>query len=74
MQLFNTLLSEILFRPRLDHMDVMAMIDRLNSARENQSSKPFTLLEIKPYLQKLHDDSRIFLAEDEGSNGAVYVV
>lgn len=62
-----------MFKIRLDMMDVEDMIERMNS-HHNTSSKPFTLLEIKPYLQKLHDNSRIFLVEDEGKMGVVYAI
>lgn len=72
MRLFNSVLSEILFRPRLDMMEVEDMVEKLNE--HHKSTKPFTLLEIKPYLQKLHDDNRIFMVEDEGKMGIVYVV
>ena len=53
-------------------MDVEDMMGKLNT--HNKSSKPFTVLEIKPYLQKLHDDSRIFLVEDEGKMGVIYAI
>lgn len=53
-------------------MEVEDMVEKLNE--HHKSTKPFTLLEIKPYLQKLHDDNRIFMVEDEGKMGIVYVV
>ena len=51
---------------------VKNMIEKMNA--HQSSSKPFTLLEIKPFLQKLHDASRIFMVEDEGNMGVVYSV
>jgi len=53
-------------------MDVETMIERMNE--QQTSSKPFTLLEIKPFLQQLDGDGRILLVEDEGKMGTVYAV
>lgn len=72
MKLFNSILSEIMFNRQLDMMDVEEMIEKMNA--HQSSSKPFTLLEIKPFLHKLHDASRIFMVEDEGNMGVVYSV
>jgi len=74
MKLFNSILTEIMFRQRLDIMDVEEMMEKLNQNVDSSKKKPFTLLEIKPYLQKLHDESRIFLVEDEGSMGVIYAI
>lgn len=71
-KLFNSILSEIMFKQRLDTMDVETMIERMNE--QQTSSKPFTLLEIKPFLQQLDGDGRILLVEDEGKMGTVYAV
>jgi hypothetical protein len=70
---FNSLLSEIMYNQRLDMMDVDDLIERMND-RHKSWTKPFTLLEVKPYLQKLHKDNRIFMVEEEGKNGVVYVI
>ena len=69
---FNSLLSEIMYNQRLDMMDVEEMIERMNKSQK--SCKPFTLLEVKPFLQKLHKDNRIFMVEDEGKHGVVYAI
>ncbi|KAL7528257.1 hypothetical protein ACHAXR_002351 [Thalassiosira sp. AJA248-18] len=71
-RLFNSILSEIMFRQKIDEMDVVEMIEKLNA--HHKASKPFTMLEIKPYLQALHDESRIFFVEDEGRMGVVYAI
>jgi len=72
-QLFNSTLSEIMFRKRLETLDVEEMIEKINTAHHS-SSKPFTHLEIQPYLQKLHDTGLIFMVEDEGKMGVVYAI
>ena len=72
MNLFNATLAEVLFKRRLDEMDVDTMLEKLN--QQIKSSKPFTLLEIKPYLKSLDSQGKIMLVEDEGRNGMVYVV
>jgi hypothetical protein len=75
--LFNSMLSEIMFKQRLDMMDVEEMISRMNSLNDESSSpsdRPFTLLEIRPYLHDLHAGGRIFMVEDEGRNGVVYAI
>ena len=91
MKLFNTLLSEVMFKQREDMMDIENMLSRMNdsllhiscsnteqqrhlSLTTSSSNKPFTLLEIKPYLQILHDSGHIFLVEDEGRHGVVYAI
>lgn len=61
-----------MFKQRLEKLDVEEMIEKMNT--KQQSSKPFTLLEIKPYLQTLDDESRIFMVEDEGRMGTIYAV
>ena len=72
MNLFNATLAEILFKRWVDEMDVDAMVEKLN--KQVKSSKPFTLLEIKPYLKSLDSQGKIMLVEEEGNNGTVYVV
>lgn len=81
MVLFNSILTEIMFRQRLDTMDVGEMMEKLNenarrrrSVADSSDERPFTLLEVKPYLQKLHDESRIFLVEEEGTMGVIYAI
>jgi hypothetical protein len=75
MRLFNSFLSEILFKQRVEMMDVEEMIAKMNALDNNPpNEKPFTLLEIKPYLKNLHDSGRIFMVEDEGRNGVVYTI
>ena len=69
---FNSLLSEIMYNQRLDQMDVDDIIERMNE--RSKSCKPFTVLEVKPFLQKLHRDNRIFMVEEEGKNGVVYAI
>jgi hypothetical protein len=75
MKLFNTLLSEVMFKQHEDMMDVEDMLTRMNvSSSVHISNKSFTLLEIKPYLQSLHDSGHIFLVVDEGRHGVVYAI
>lgn len=71
--LFNSALGEIMFRRGIDAMDVEEMIEKANATLP-LSSKRFTLLEIKPYLQKLDIEGRIFVVEDEGKQGTVYTM
>mmetsp|Transcript_27276 Transcript_27276/g.58401 ORF Transcript_27276/g.58401 Transcript_27276/m.58401 type:complete len:594 (-) Transcript_27276:674-2455(-) len=72
MRLFISTLSEIMFKKGLYEMDVEEMIGKINT--HHKSSKPFTHLEIKPYLQEMHDDGRIFIVEDEGKMGVAYAM
>ena len=75
MKLFNTLLSEVMFKQNEDMMDIEDILSRMNdSSSVHISNKSFTLLEIKPYLQSLHDSGHIFLVEDEGRHGVVYAI
>jgi hypothetical protein len=75
MGLFNSSLSEILFKQRVEMMDVEELIARVNAIdSDTPNERPFTLLEIKPYLKDLHDSGRIFMVEDEGRNGVVYTI
>ena len=53
-------------------MDVDEIIGRMNERVD--ALKPFTILEVKPFLKKLHKDNRIFMVEEEGENGAVYSI
>ena len=61
-----------MYNQRLDQMDVDDIIERMNE--RSKSCKPFTVLEVKPFLQKLHRDNRIFMVEEEGKNGVVYAI
>lgn len=61
-----------MYNERLDMMDVDELIERMNKRQE--CCMPFSLLEVKPLLQKLHRDNRIFLVEEEGRNGVVYAI
>ena len=45
-----------------------------NLRREEEDDRPFTLLEVKTYLQKLHDENRIFVSWDDGNSGIVYSI
>lgn len=71
-KLFNSILAEIMFKKRLEEMDVAEMLGKMNA--QVAPAKPFTLLEIKPFLQDLDSNGRIFLVEDEGTMGTVYAV
>ena len=71
-KLFNSILAEIMFKKRLEEMDVAEMLGKMNA--QVAPAKPFTLLEIKPFLQQLDGNGRIFLVEDEGTMGKVYSV
>ena len=42
--------------------------------RREEDDRPFTLLEVKTYLQKLHDENRIFVSWDDGNSGIVYSI
>lgn len=81
MQLFNSILHEVMFKKNLDTIDVDEMLLKINAYQEakvlmntyepsesdrNNSMKPFSMLEIKPFLQKLHDSNKLFMDEDEG--------
>mmetsp|Transcript_21752 Transcript_21752/g.52594 ORF Transcript_21752/g.52594 Transcript_21752/m.52594 type:complete len:641 (-) Transcript_21752:438-2360(-) len=74
MRLFNSILVEILFRTSKDYMEVEEMIEKMNSTRAILSLRPFTLLEIRPYIRKLEEASRIMLVEDQGKMGAIFVI
>lgn len=86
MNLFNSLLSEIMFKKGIDSMDIDEMIYTMNTTstsstsssslprREEDDDRPFTLLEVKTYLQKLHDENRIFVSWDDGNSGIVYSI
>lgn len=56
---------------RQDIMHVGELIERMND-HHTFLTKPFTLLEVKPYLKKLHDDNRIYMVEKERNNFVVY--
>lgn len=86
MNLFNSLLSEIMFKKGIDSMDIDEMIYTMNTTstststtssnllRREEDDRPFTLLEVKTYLQKLHDENRIFVSWDDGNSGIVYSI
>ena len=73
-EFFNSLLTKVLFQPQLDMLDVEELTDKLNARCGPLAERPFTALEIRPYLQRLHDDGRIFLVEEEGARGVVYAI
>ena len=75
MNLFNKLLSEVMFRKGLDSMDVDEMISRINtSSQRDSSTKPFTLLEVKAFLQELDSQNRIFVSWEEDNTGTIYSI
>lgn len=53
-------------------MDVIQIIERMNE--RSKALRPFTILEVKPFLKKLHKHNRIFMVEEEGRNGTVYSI
>ena len=68
-------------------MDIDEMIYTMNTTSTSTSTtnssslphreeddRPFTLLEVKTYLQKLHDENRIFVSWDDGNSGIVYSI
>ena len=65
-------------------MDVEEMIDHLNKILKTSSTsvgdmpksseKLFSLLEVKRYLQQLHDEGRIFMVWDDGKMGIIYQI
>ena len=57
-------------RRMLLEMDVEDMIEKMNV--HIRSQKPFTHLEIIPYLQQLEDAGSIMLSGDHGKKGIVY--
>merc|ERR1719253_2486899 len=71
LSLFNSLLAEILYLTGHDVLDVRELLEKLGTRCRAQSAPPFTVLEIRPYLQKLEDEGRIFL-EEEGGREVVY--
>ena len=77
MDLFNSLLSEVMFRKGIESMDVDEMICSINtSSRRGESTKPFTLLEVKAFLETLDSQNRIFVSwdEDDGNSGTIYSI
>ena len=75
MNLFNSLLSEVMFKKGIDSMDVDEMICNINtSSYRSDTVKPYTLLEVKAFLQKLHDENRIFVSWDDGNSGIIYSI
>lgn len=76
-----------MFKKGIDSMDIDEMIYTMNTTstsstssssslprREEEDDRPFTLLEVKTYLQKLHDENRIFVSWDDGNSGIVYSI
>ena len=56
-------------------MDVDEMISRINtSSRRDSATKPFTLLEVKAFLQELDSQNRIFVSWEEDNTGTVYSI
>lgn len=58
-------------------MDVDEMICSINtSSRRGESTKPFTLLEVKAFLETLDSQNRIFVSwdEDDGNSGTIYSI
>lgn len=81
MQLFNSFLNEVMFKKNLDTMGIQDILIKVNAYQEsealikisepsesdrNNNMKPFSMLEIKSFLQKLHESNRLFMVEDEG--------
>jgi hypothetical protein len=77
-----------MFKKGIDSMDIDEMIYTMNTTstststttsgsnlpRREEDDRPFTLLEVKTYLQKLHDENRIFVSWDDGNSGIVYSI
>jgi hypothetical protein len=74
-----------MFKKGIDSMDIDEMIYTMNTTSTTTTStsgnlhreeddRPFTLLEVKTYLQKLHDENRIFVSWDDGNSGIVYSI
>ena len=77
MDLFNSLLTEVMFKKGLDSMEVDELICRINtSPQRGDSSKPFTLLEVKAFLQRLDSQNRIFVSweEEDNNSGTIYSI
>lgn len=75
MDLFNSLLSEVMFQKGLDSMDVDELICSINtSSQRGVLQRPFTLLEVKAFLQELDSQNRIFVSWEEDNTGTVYSI
>jgi len=75
MDLFNSLLSEVMFKKGLESMDVDEMICSINtSSQRGETVKPFTLLEVKAFLQTLDSQNRIFVSWEEDNSGTIYTI
>mmetsp|Transcript_26476 Transcript_26476/g.43711 ORF Transcript_26476/g.43711 Transcript_26476/m.43711 type:complete len:543 (-) Transcript_26476:1205-2833(-) len=75
MDLFNSLLSEVMFRKGIESMDVDEMICSINtSSRRGDTVKPFTLLEVKAFLQTLDSQNRIFVSWEDDNSGTIYSI
>lgn len=75
MDLFNSLLSEVMFKKGLESMDVDEMICSINtSSQRGDTVKPFTLLEVKAFLQTLDSQNRIFVSWEEDNSGTIYTI
>ena len=75
MNLFNSLLSEVMFQKGLDSMDVDELICSINtSSQRGVLQRPFTLLEVKAFLQDLDSQNRIFVSWEEDNTGTVYSI
>lgn len=75
MNLFNSLLSEVMFKKGIDSMDVDEMMCNINTSNQRSHTiKPFSLLEVKTFLQTLHDENRIFVSWEDGNCGIIYSI
>jgi hypothetical protein len=56
-------------------MDVDEMICNINTHRlRGDTVKPFTLLEVKAFLQTLDSQNRIFVSWEEDNSGTIYSI
>jgi len=56
-------------------MDVDEMICNINTHRLRADTvKPFTLLEVKAFLQTLDSQNRIFVSWEEDNSGTIYSI
>lgn len=75
MDLFNSLLSEVMFQKGLDSMDVDELICCINtSSQRGALERPFRLLEVKAFLKELDSQNRIFVSWEEDNTGTVYSI
>ncbi len=56
-------------------MDVDDLISSINtSSQRGALQRPFTLLEVKAFLQDLDSQNRIFVSWEEDNSGTVYSI